>query len=233
MFKALKAETESEGASWDFLQALREWSRNFGIPMYLKIGGVEAKTDMVQASKLGINGVIAPMVESSFAVEKFALAAMKFNFTWTALTIETKTAVANIGEILEAAKLYGISGITVGRADLAASMGMSGHENSPAVMSAVSEIAKQARNLGLIVTMGGHMDSKSIEALAAHSIQIDFLETRRFVVKVDEDLHKARINLIKAIDTEIELEKQKIELAQSQVETGKDRIIELVKRRDR
>ena len=232
MFKALKAETEAEGASWEFLQSLRAWSRASNLPMYLKIGGVEAKTDMALAKNLEIDGVIAPMVESSFAVEKFALAAKNFDFGWTALTIETKTAFRNISDILETAKLYGISGITVGRADLAASMGITGEENSNAVMDVVGAIAEQAKALDLVITMGGHMDSMSIEALAQHGIQLDYLETRRFVIAIDSSLENARINLANAINTEIDLEQQKMKLAQEIVNSGENRIKELIKRRD-
>ena len=39
--------------------------------MYVKIGGVEAVNDIYNCLELGIDGIIAPMVESKFGVKKF------------------------------------------------------------------------------------------------------------------------------------------------------------------
>jgi hypothetical protein len=42
--------------------------------LYLKIGGVEALRDIKDALDLGVDGLIAPMVESPFGVVKFVSA---------------------------------------------------------------------------------------------------------------------------------------------------------------
>ena len=42
-----------------------------GLQSFVKIGGCEAKTDLYNCVKLGVNGVIAPMIETPFALLKF------------------------------------------------------------------------------------------------------------------------------------------------------------------
>ena len=69
---AVKAEFEAEGASFRDLLRLRRFTAEQNISLYLKIGGVEALRDLKDALDLGVDGVIAPMVESPFGVVKFA-----------------------------------------------------------------------------------------------------------------------------------------------------------------
>ena len=68
---AVKAEFEAEGASFRDLIRLRRLTAQQNIPLYLKIGGVEALRDITDALDLGVDGLIAPMVESPFGVVKF------------------------------------------------------------------------------------------------------------------------------------------------------------------
>ena len=65
---AVKAEFEAEGASFRDLLRLRRFTAEQNIPLYLKIGGVEALRDLKDALDLSVDGVIAPMVESPFGV---------------------------------------------------------------------------------------------------------------------------------------------------------------------
>ena len=48
------------------------------IPIILKIGGVEAITDIYNALALGVKGIIAPMAETAFAANKFLNAIKTF-----------------------------------------------------------------------------------------------------------------------------------------------------------
>jgi len=65
---AVKAEFEAEGSSFRDLLRLRRLTAQQNIPLYLKIGGVEALRDLKDALDLGVDGLIAPMVESPFGV---------------------------------------------------------------------------------------------------------------------------------------------------------------------
>jgi 4-hydroxy-2-oxoheptanedioate aldolase len=104
---AVKAEFEAEGSSFRDLLRLRRLTSQQNIPLYLKIGGVEALRDLKDALDLGVDGLIAPMVESPFGVVKFAGAVESIfgkRILFKSINIETQGSVENINEILEIAK---------------------------------------------------------------------------------------------------------------------------------
>jgi 2-keto-3-deoxy-L-rhamnonate aldolase RhmA len=120
---AVKAEFEAEGASLRDLMRLRVLTAQKNVPLYLKIGGVEALRDIKDAMELGVDGLIAPMVESPFGVIKF-IGAVESIFSqrklFKSINIETRTAVENLDAILEVARGK-IDNITIGRTDLSRS----------------------------------------------------------------------------------------------------------------
>ena len=114
-FLAIKAEYEAEGADNDEIQYLRTFTKAANLKLFVKIGGVEAKNDIFKCIKIGVDGIIAPMVESKFGVYKFIEATKELNIskkTYLAINIETKNGLQNIDEILNEAKGK-INGITI------------------------------------------------------------------------------------------------------------------------
>ncbi|SVE31787.1 uncharacterized protein METZ01_LOCUS484641, partial [marine metagenome] len=104
---AIKGEFEAEGSSCRDLLRLRRLTVQQNIPLYLKIGGVEALRDLKDAIDLGVDGLIAPMVESAFGVVKFTGAVESIfgkQKLFKSINIETRESVDNIDEILEVAK---------------------------------------------------------------------------------------------------------------------------------
>ena len=101
---AVKAEFEAEGASFRDLVRLRRITIQQGIPLYLKIGGAEAIRDIKDAFELGVDGLIAPMIESPFAVAKF-LNAYKSIYgdqkIFKSINVETRQAAENIEDLLK------------------------------------------------------------------------------------------------------------------------------------
>ena len=67
----IKAEFEAEGSRIEEMMRLKDVTSKLDLPIILKIGGVEAITDMYNALSIGVKGIIAPMAETSFAVSKF------------------------------------------------------------------------------------------------------------------------------------------------------------------
>ena len=59
----IKAEYENEGSRQTELMRLKDLTEKLDLPIILKIGGVEAVTDIYNALTLGAKGIIAPMAK--------------------------------------------------------------------------------------------------------------------------------------------------------------------------
>src|SRR6056297_3163881 len=75
--EAVKAEFEAEGSRTDELVKLNEIVFRADLKMFIKIGGCEAVRDIDQCVLLGASGIMAPMIETPFAMGKFMQAAKK------------------------------------------------------------------------------------------------------------------------------------------------------------
>lgn len=71
---ALKAEFEDEGTSIEETLRLKEMSNQVGLDLTIKIGGCGALKDMHDAKEIGVNSIVAPMIESAYAMKKFVRA---------------------------------------------------------------------------------------------------------------------------------------------------------------
>ena len=63
----IKAEFEAEGTRMVELMRLKDLTAALGLPIIMKIGGVESVTDVYNCLEVGVASIIAPMVETPFA----------------------------------------------------------------------------------------------------------------------------------------------------------------------
>ncbi|MEC7646336.1 MAG: aldolase/citrate lyase family protein [Bacteroidota bacterium] len=206
----IKAEYENEGSRQTELMRLKDIAEKINLPIILKIGGVEAVTDIYNALSLGAKGIIAPMAETAFAASKFLDAIDTFvpkdnqEDIEFAINIETITAYKNIDEILNLDKINLLSSITIGRVDFTSSIGADRNfSNSDEMLKYCIEIFQKAKEKNLKTTLGGalSLDSVSfIEKLVSKNL-IDKFETRKLVY------HKSAIkNIIEGLTHGVKFE---------------------------
>lgn len=184
----IKAEFEAEGSRLEELMRLSDVASKAGIPIILKIGGVEAITDIYNALLIGAKGIIAPMAETAFAVSKFLNAIEVFvaednrrdiDF---AINIETITAYKNIDDILALKNIDLLHGVTIGRGDLVESMNYRRNEvDRDEILEISKNIGKKVKGKGLKLAVGGSITGKSeifLKTMIEDGI-LDKFETRK------------------------------------------------------
>ncbi len=156
---ALKLGTEEEGLSHEEVRFLaQQVPADLGI--VVKIGGPCARADLRLAAEVGATAVVAPMVESPFALRRFIEAAdadlgPDGGGIERAFNLETRQAVALLPEILAIPQARRLDFVNIGRSDLAASLGL---EVGDAEMNdVVVNVIQQLCAFGLPVHVGGRV----------------------------------------------------------------------------
>jgi len=195
----LRASFEDEGISHTQLARLKEVSASAGLPLYLKIGGCEHLTGVYDGLTIGVDEMIAPMIESKFALEKFICMVQKevaednrrnmvFGFN-----LETIAGVKNFDAMLSLPNLQTITLVNVGRVDLARSMELSrGDINiSQELFDICEEVFSKAKKAGLKTSLGGGIDIDALPIIKklAETGLLDRFETRRLVFLADAFKH--------------------------------------------
>ncbi len=203
----IKVETESEGMSWLGVARLQVLSAKVGVPLILKIGGCEAVSDLRFARDLGVTEIVAPMIESSFAVFKFREAiesVFPSGFRPNArILVESATGLKNIDAILELAEGFAV-GVNIGRSDLSASLGLSDGQSyrvdDTVVTQAVSKIIELATQRNFETTVGGKVTESSLQGLVNPRVREGStrFETRRFVFSAE--VYKKNNELLDALN---------------------------------
>jgi hypothetical protein len=185
---SVKAEFEAEGTRTDELLRLVDVSRSAQLPLTLKIGGCEAIRDLLEAKQIGVKYIVAPMIETPYALSKY-IKAIEMVYsederedTDFLFNMETITAFNHREELAELAS-GNIAGIVFGRVDFSGSMGL-GREGieSPEITEKVKEISKLSKNHNLDLVMGGAISSDALNNVkAVNDVYLTRFETRKVV----------------------------------------------------
>lgn len=185
---AVKAEFEAEGTRPDELLRLLEIARKAGVKVGIKIGGCEAIRDILDCRLYGADYIIAPMVETPYALSKYIAAKDKFypadeqGDVGFLFNVETRKTYDEIEALGNTARDGGV-GMVFGRVDFAGSMGRKrDFVNTDEMITYVCGVAEVARKHDLDLVVGGGVSPDSIQALRkVRQIRLDRFETRKVI----------------------------------------------------
>lgn len=226
---AIKAEFEAEGSRMDELVKLNEIVFRADMDIIIKIGGCEAVRDLDQCRLLGATGIMAPMIETPFAMSKFIGAAKKVygneigDIEWI-INAETKTCLQNFDDILDVAEGF-LNTIAIGRVDLSGSMGLSRADiNGEEIYKASRIFAEKAKERGIIVGFGGGISPEAIPFIERMYDITDKFETRKVVFSKDSMNKDIRKGLAKAMEFETLYLKNKCDFYDRMAFEDRDRL---------
>jgi len=208
----IKAEFETEATRMDELMRLKEITEKAGLGLVLKIGGAEAVTDMFNGQLIGVSGIVAPMIESSYsmlkyleAIEKHFDKDLKENLHFGA-NIETFLAYKNLDNILKLKNIQLLKSLTLGRTDMCGSLGLSKRDiNTDQIYKIAEDMFLKIKKKDFKTKMGGGMSPESIPFLKKLSQKklLDFFETRKVIFKIPKNFKKTAEGILLANEFEV------------------------------
>ena len=199
---SVKAEFEAEGTRTDDLLRLCDLVRRSGLSLTIKIGGCEAIRDLIECKQLGVDRIVAPMIETDYSLEKFIGA---INYVYSSedidhtsfyMNLETITAFNNLYEISEVLKNSPVNGYVFGRADFCGSLGLGKDDiNKDEVLEYALKVSQNCLDNDFEFVVGGGVSFDSAEFFKSlNNVRLTSFETRKIIFDkniIDKDMKKA------------------------------------------
>lgn len=212
-YTSVKAEFEAEGTRMDELLRLVEVAHAADLSLTVKIGGCEAIRDLLESKQIGVQCIVAPMVETPYALSKYIAAKDQVYSADEALdtdflfNLETITSYERRDQIATLASSQpGVNGIVFGRVDFAGSLGLARDEiNSALITEHVLEVSSLCKRKGLDLVVGGGVSVDSLKALKQiRAEHLTRFETRKVVFLSEAlDHYDVQQGLLNAVHFEL------------------------------
>lgn len=205
----VKAEFEAEGTRRDEITRLLEIIYRADSRLILKVGGCEAVSDMEYSKILGASGVMAPMIESPFAMSKFVSSIKKVfsdeekkNMKFI-INVETKSCVDNLDAILADKYTDIVKCAVIGRVDLSASLGYSRKDiNNDEMFNICTKILEKCREKNINTGVGGGIAAEAVPFVENLGSLLDKVESRKIIFSVKDGFNNIKEGLKKAMEFE-------------------------------
>ena len=207
----IKAEFEAEGTRLEEALRLKEVVTKAGLELTIKIGGCEAIKDMYDARTIGVSTIVAPMIETPYAMKKY-VQATKFVFPEEErkdikflINLETITGYINLKEMIQSPSFADISGIVLGRVDMTGSMGLTREDiNSDKILDIAKVLSSEMSKVNKDMVIGGGVSAHSLPFFKELSYLSRF-ETRKIIFDAQKALadKHADKGILKAVGFEL------------------------------
>ena len=182
----IKVSFEDEGALYNEIITMRNLTTAVDLELSIKIGGCEAKRDINDCMDLNCDTIVAPMVESKFALNKFFKSLESYKYDKKkGFNLETIQSYDNLEELSSLFKL--VDFVTVGRVDFVGSLDKDrDFVDSPEMYEIFENVFKKARENNTMCYMGGavSINSKEFIKKLIEKNLIDKFETRYIIYDV-------------------------------------------------
>lgn len=209
----IKAEFEAEGTRMEEAMRLKEVVTRASLDLTIKIGGCEAIKDMYEARVIGVKKIVAPMIETAYALKKY-IQATKLVFPQEEqedqsffMNIETITGYNNLQEMVSIPEAKDLDGIVLGRVDMTGSLNMGRDDiNSEKIFEIADSMAVfcKKHNLELIIGGGVSADSLPFFKRLPEGVLSKF-ETRKVIFDAKKSLNDPNTEkgILKAVGFEL------------------------------
>lgn len=209
----VKAEFEAEGTRMEEALRLKEVVTKAGLELTIKIGGCEAIKDMLDARLIGVNTIVAPMIETAYAMKKY-VHATKFVFPEEErndirflVNVETITGFRNFEEMAKSEDFSNVDGVVLGRVDMTGSMGLSREDiNNDEIFDIAQKMAAITAEHKKNLVIGGGVSAHSLpffKRLPAGALTA--FETRKIIFDAQKALNDPKVDkgILKAVGFEL------------------------------
>lgn len=207
----VKAEFEAEGTRLEEALRLKEVVTKAGLDLTIKIGGCEAIKDMYDARTIGVSAIVAPMIETAYAMKKY-VKATHFVFPEDErkdikflLNAETITGFNNLDDMISADEFSELSGIVLGRVDMTGSIGLTREDiNSDKIFDIAYTMSEKMKSANKDLVVGGGVSAHSLPFFKKLP-HISRFETRKIIFDAQKALNDVHADkgILKAVGFEL------------------------------
>jgi len=205
----IKISFEDEGALLNELITMRYLTATTGLELSIKIGGCEAKRDIVDCIDLECDSIVSPMIESNFALHKFLKSLDQYKYNKKkGFNLETINAYNNL---VEFSTIYDqLDFVTVGRVDLISSLNknrdfVDSDEMNDIVLKIFKNIKENSLNTSCYLGGAVSINSKGFIQKLYDEKLLDKFETRYIIFdahKIDFDQFEQMLYLANVFEVE-------------------------------
>lgn len=238
----IKTSFEDEGATFDEVVRTKELCNQAGTKLFLKIAGAEAKRDLADSIIIGVKGIVAPMIESPFALDKFISSVLEIfpedilSNVQLGINIETYQAYKNFDDICKSDSFKYLYHVTLGRNDFVSSMGKPLHYcDSEEIFDIAKDIFTKTKEANKKAYMGGGITTKSENFITNLSKKglLDKFESRNVVYDPVLALNNLGVAINNGLKFELNLLKNRRLIYDREVKKTEKRIEVIEKRIDK